>query len=573
MKNNFLWVISASFLSSTLWAGTLLTTTYTNIYTSTQNCRSVYSINSGTTWNPMFNQQCGNLAVDSNQVMYVTVPDAFSGVGALVYSSDGVTWTPITVTWPSETGDNATTVFAFNGSLYVGTENGYVLSSSNQGATWNTVATPSQLDTWPITSLFVASNGTIYVGTYTGTGNIWYTSDNGTNWTGGASPDGSGILSITVSSLGTWYVITGNNSLYYSIDNGGIWLEMSINWPSGDTDDYPLTIFSYNSTLYLGSGSGYLLMSLDGILWTPTSSAPDGLNSSVSSIFVNQAGLSPLFVESTGVIPTNGSQSSVNATNLSTSTVMNVQAQLPGAWSEVTQTPDSNCTLVLPQGTCTLKFTSSTPYAPQNIPIVGEGTSGAISMIGLVFSMNGYYVYNVNAGTAYVVDNADVGVQVWSQTDDVIPGISDNDTAPPCNGATDGKCNTQQIVTYYTTQQGVPYSDYAAGLCYQSTNGGAQPGSWSLPSTCELNGGVYYNNTTMSEEVCSPVTTGIFSLYSLGFLSDLATVGSYWSSTKNSLIPDSFAWLQGFFVGGGGFQGLTPDSFPNGVRCVQGLTY
>lgn len=52
-------------------------------------------------------------------------------------------------------------------------------------------------------------------------------------------------------------------------------------------------------------------------------------------------------------------------------------------------------------------------------------------------------------------------------------------------GGTDGPCNTNQIQAFY----GTPYTNYAAGLCYQisSDNTGSVPvGTWYLPAICQI---------------------------------------------------------------------------------------
>lgn len=104
-------------------------------------------------------------------------------------------------------------------------------------------------------------------------------------------------------------------------------------------------------------------------------------------------------------------------TNRSHATVTNVHAQLPSFLSGVTQS-SHDCAFVAPQGTCTLSFTSTQPYIPQNLAIVGSNTSNPIDRIALVFSMNGYLVYNVDTTSrmVYVVDNTNLTGSAWGRS-------------------------------------------------------------------------------------------------------------------------------------------------------------
>ena len=195
-------------------------------------------------------------------------------------------------------------------------------------------------------------------------------------------------------------------------------------------------------------------------------------------------------VSSTGTIPVNGSSGSITVTNTGTTyTAYNVSALLPGGWSGVTQ-DSSNCAAVAPNGgTCTLAFTSTTPYVAQgNISITGDNIISPPT-IALAFSMDGYLVFSVpTPSTALVLASSDASSsQAWSPNYDAIAGITDTSAAPPCNGATDGACDTAMIEAYY----GTPYTTYAAGLCDEITSdntGTVAMGTWYLPSICELGG-------------------------------------------------------------------------------------
>ena len=79
---------------------------------------------------------------------------------------------------------------------------------------------------------------------------------------------------------------------------------------------------------------------------------------------------------------------------------------------------------------------------------------------------------------------------------------------------TDGKNNTQKIVSALGTG-----SDYAAGYCYNKTDGGLAKGSWFLPSASELKT-LYDNKATVNT-----------ALQTIGG-TIIPTSGYYWSSTE-----------------------------------------
>ena len=214
-------------------------------------------------------------------------------------------------------------------------------------------------------------------------------------------------------------------------------------------------------------------------------------SSNVTNVSVNcVTNSTTLTANSTGTIPVNGSSGSITVTNTGTTyTAYNVSASLPGGWSGVTQ-DSSNCAALAPNGaTCTLTFTSTTPYVAQgNISITGDNIISPPT-IALAFTIDGYLVFSVpTASTALVLASSDASSsQLWSPSYDAIAGITETSAAPPCNGATDGACDTAQIEAYY----GTPYANYAAGLCDEITSdnsGAVTLGTWYLPAICELGG-------------------------------------------------------------------------------------
>ncbi|HSB96820.1 MAG TPA: hypothetical protein VLC91_10235 [Spongiibacteraceae bacterium] len=274
-----------------------------------------------------------------------------------------------------------------------------------------------------------------------------------------------------------------------------------------------------------------------------------------------------LSVSATGTIPVNGSAGTLTVTNTGTNTAYNVSAALPGGWTDITQDA-SDCAAITPSSTCTLSFTSTTPYVAQGgIQVTGDNIDMPPETA-LAFSIDGYLVYAVSgtspSAKALVIAGSNASSsQRWSVSSDNISGITETSTAPPaaCNGATDGACNTGQLDAFY----GTPYSNYAAGLCQQisSDNTGAVSlGTWYLPAVCEM-GGAGAN--------CVPGSADIdTNLVQLGFG---GLSGSYWSSTESSGAPLSTAWFADFATGGGSSQNNAFKSNSFGVRCARSIIF
>lgn len=164
-------------------------------------------------------------------------------------------------------------------------------------------------------------------------------------------------------------------------------------------------------------------------------------------------------------------------------------------------------------------------------------------------------------------------------------GLSANDFSQ-CDGMTDGRCNTANIVTfynYYQTNYGVgaaPYtptvaptlkSDYAAGVCDDYDSGNYQ--DWYLPAVCEL----IYDDPNIRPQVAgcglqnSPLMQNIEQNLFLRGVGNITAGSHFWSSTEFMYFnPETYAWnaLMWFapFPGGGDKSDLTQ------VRCVHTLT-
>jgi len=229
----------------------------------------------------------------------------------------------------------------------------------------------------------------------------------------------------------------------------------------------------------------------------------------------------------------------------------------------------SSCTITITPGpTASASASVGSAAVPSTLAITGANTNsldanvyvltyGSIYQSGFIFSIDDSTASTNNIGGKVLSLLDQSSSSNWSVTTVDIPGISEIDTTP-CDGASDGACNTSQIVSYYST----PYSSYAAGLCKSTING---YGDWFLPSICELNKAPPY-----TPRICNQATQDIQS--NLVDTNIVPLNGYYWSSTEYSLFPQNFAWINWFASGGGSAPLLTNKIFLQSVRCTRSLT-
>jgi hypothetical protein len=189
---------------------------------------------------------------------------------------------------------------------------------------------------------------------------------------------------------------------------------------------------------------------------------------------------------------------------------------------------------------------------------------------GVVWSSN-----STNTGAVYDII---YGTSETSTTGAPNPNTNQVTGQVACNGATDGSCNSGNIIAYYsppTTDPAITSSYYAAGRCTATISGYSD---WYLPAICEM-------GPASGGSGCSPTTQDIVSQLpdllgnpSAGTPSTSCTyganclAGSYWSSTEVSGAPTNLAWAQYFASGGGSGQGDGPKGATLGVRCSRALT-
>jgi hypothetical protein len=176
--------------------------------------------------------------------------------------------------------------------------------------------------------------------------------------------------------------------------------------------------------------------------------------------------------------------------------------------------------------------------------------------------------------------NYDGGVNLWGIDETSTAGSPSPNASSPapatqypgqfnCNGATDGSCDANNSLTYYTAiaASPAPLSHYAAGLCTATLNSYSD---WYLPAICEMG----YDSTSAGSGCGTAAAPTLQNMQSN--LVDNGIAGSpsgyYWSANVASALPTSIAWFQNFTSGGGSTQGFISKGSALGVRCSRALT-
>jgi multisubunit Na+/H+ antiporter MnhB subunit len=419
-------------------------------------------------------------------------------------------------------GTNATSISS-NGSFTFST-------SIAQGSTYAVT-----VQTQPSTQTCTVSNGTGTMGGANVT-NVSVTCSTNTHTVGG-----------TVSGLSGTVILLNNGGDNKTVSSNG---SFTFSTPVAQGSTYAVTVGTQPAlqTCSVSNGSG-------------TMGSTNVTNVGVTCVTNNTT----LTVSPTGIIPVYsgaGAPGTLTVTNTGVNIAHNVAASLPGGWIGVTQDASDCVTIAANGGTCTLKFTSTTPYIAQAaIPVTGNNIT-APPTTALAFTVDDYLVWAIFGSTVQVTATSDAigSPQLWSTTNDDIPGITQTSFEPPCNGGTDGACNTAVIVDFYPA---TPTTDYAAGLCYgiTSDNTGSVPaGTWYLPAICQMGPSLGTG--------CGVGASLYTSLAQYGFGN---FSGNYWSSTEVSFDSTNFAWYQEFLSGSISQQGASKDN-TFGVRCSRALS-
>jgi RNase P/RNase MRP subunit p29 len=308
-----------------------------------------------------------------------------------------------------------------------------------------------------------------------------------------------------------------------------------------------------------------------------------------------------------------GNSRRITITNTGTDAATNVAvgaSALPSGTSEVTTcgstlTSGASCTITITPG-AQASSSCTTGIAP--IPgVITIGADNAASsdvnttVLGYGCIYQGGYVFAIDDTTP---DTGSIGGKVAATTDQsagvtwsfdgvgnvsniAILGIDETSTATspsptspaypvgtpaytPCDGSSDGKCNSSNIVSYYNFNRAAggsaptPSSQYAAGVCTSVINGYSD---WYLPAVCEMG---YTTNGLSCGTASSPFLQNMQSNLVDTEVAPLR--GFYYSSTEYSGVPSGAA--QGYyFADDGSNVGFADNKWAIApVRCTRALT-
>jgi hypothetical protein len=243
----------------------------------------------------------------------------------------------------------------------------------------------------------------------------------------------------------------------------------------------------------------------------------------------------------------------------------------------------ASCVLTITPGAIPSAAPGDTNPVPITLRITGSNTNtvttdvsvldhGSVHQAGYVFALDDTTPPSGSVGgKAAGLNDSSTGV-VWavdsvgSPAFDAVPGISELNVAPPCNGNRDGACNSNAILSFYAAS---PLNQYPAGLCKATLNGLSD---WYLPAICEMGFDNTSNGSTCGTSG-SPLTDNMQSnLVDKGNVGGLQDANFYWSSTQFSAVPTFGAYAQRFGTAGSSAQSGYTKVQPWLVRCVRALT-
>lgn len=263
-----------------------------------------------------------------------------------------------------------------------------------------------------------------------------------------------------------------------------------------------------------------------------------------------------------------------------------------------------SCTIVIKPGASSTSNCTTGILPTPDVITVSANNSAPISINALVLAYGCQY----QGGFLYAVDDTtpssgSIGgkvatlvnqalVMIWSANNSgsydngvSIFGISEISTVSspdpnggqeagqlPCDGNLDGSCDSNNIVTYYSS---INLSYYAAGFCKATIN---TYSDWYLPAICELDS---INNSSICPNGTQNMLGGLPFLIgdqgaptpstSCSFGSG-CLVGIYWSSTQDSSSPQTAAWAESF-DNGGSFAAAAGKGDILSVRCSRAVTF
>ena len=212
------------------------------------------------------------IAYNSTKGMWIAGGSSYSGGYNLVYSYNGINWTPIinellvnvtikTICWSGS-------VWLAGGTSGVGSA---LMIYSNDGINWLNINV-SNIFTTTINT--ICSNGNMFIAGGIGISSIAYSYD-GIDWNMYAK----NLLDGSVESIawnGSIWVATGNGTLYYAIysTNGIVWIASSNQF----SNSYAKSV-TWNGSMFVGiTTSGYIVYSIDGNIWNTGNQGINKLN-------------------------------------------------------------------------------------------------------------------------------------------------------------------------------------------------------------------------------------------------------------------------------------------------------
>jgi hypothetical protein len=376
--------------------------------------------------------------------------------------------------------------------------------------------------------------------------------------------------------------------------------------------------------------------------------AQSGIAASVSdlALSINDPSLNPALTGNPRqiIIRNTGGQEATNV-------VYSVAPALPTGASI---SPESCGTIPL-GSPCVLTITpgTSATTTPITLSVKGSNTNALSLMINVLTYgslYQGGYIFSIDDAYDDYPETLSIGGTIAAQTNqaaawpngiiwssnsgsgekyavcDAVPGISYTQfgTAICTEAASDGACNTNEIISYYNNvtngalagacgspsesspiyQTPIPLANYAAGLCrtYTVDSNNASPcatgvcySDWYLPSICEMGyAGTPPLGWPAQPSPCTPGTppytspesplTPIMQNMQSSLIDNPVTMidsltadgGIFWSSTEyyNAAYPTETnvdVWYQTFVRDYGGYQNFDNKQDPSGVRCVRKL--
>jgi len=269
-----------------------------------------------------------------------------------------------------------------------------------------------------------------------------------------------------------------------------------------------------------------------------------------------------------------GQARSFTVTNTGSQTAMDLGTSASGLPAGTTLA--STCGNSLAAGaSCSITVTpGATPTAPAGdtapvvalVDVAGSNTNaltaqvsvlthGSVHQGGFVFAIDDTPADTLSV-SGKVAALADVVSTVsWSTAYTDVPGIDWSDTPGPdsCAGASDGRCNTAQIMAN-------PPPNNAASLCVGSSDGGHS--DWYLPAVCELTDASF----------CGGQPDTIGSRLAVNGIGTLAG-GQYWSSTQRDPGQAILAAVVSYDGAGGSSISTLDKTFTQiRVRCARAMT-